>query len=429
MSTGTIQVYSYTADEGFAVPNASITLSRTMPDGTLYTHHYQTDSSGFSSPVTVDTPPKELSLEESNTEIPYSTYNLTATANGYEPIYLGGIQAFAEQNSLINLAFLPHLDTSANAEAASFRALPDTATIPAHQLYANTGAPFSRAPLAPCAPSGSTFVLNQVVIPTYVTVHLGTPASSAQNVTVSFRNYIKNVASSEIYPTWPKQSLIANIYCQISLALNRIYTEWYPSKGYNFTITNSTSYDQYYVHNRNIFDSISAVVDEVFDTYIRKTGTVNPYYSEYCDGKTVSCKGLKQWGTVDLANSGYSAINILKYYYGTDIELVTSTNIQSIEQSYGGTPLKIGSTGEPVRVIQRQLNRIAKNYPSLGTQTVDGVFGTTTDAVVKKFQKQFSLTQVGAHLRQIFSQVLHNFHFFATLFSSASTQQNNHFMY
>ena len=195
--------------------------------------------------------------------------------------------------------------------------------------------------------------------------------------------------------TWPEQALRANIYCQISLALNRIYTEWYPSRGYPFNITNSTSYDQYYVHGRTVFDVMVKLTDEIFSTYIRKTGTVNPYYAEYCDGKTVSCPGLKQWGTVTLAQQGRSALSILKYYYGDDIELVSTSNIASIPESYPGAPVRQGDQGASVFTLQRQLNRITQDYPFFGKLTPDGVFGSEMAATVKRFQKQFSLTADG----------------------------------
>ena len=194
---------------------------------------------------------------------------------------------------------------------------------------------------------------------------------------------------------WPEQALRANIHCQISLALNRIYTEWYPSKGYTFNITNSTSYDQYYVHGRTVFDVMVRLTDDIFNTYIRKTGTVNPYYAEYCDGKSVTCPGLKQWGTVTLANQGRSALSILKYYYGSNIEIIRTNNIQSIPQSYPGSPLRQGSTGAAVFTLQRQLNRITKDYPFLGLLTADGIFGRKMTETVKKFQRQFNLTADG----------------------------------
>ena len=248
-------------------------------------------------------------------------------------------------------------------------------------------------------------VLDRVIVPKNITVHLGRPAASARNVTVSFRDYIANVASSEVYPTWPIEALKANIHCQISLALNRIYTEWYPSKGYTFNITNSTSYDQYYVHGRTVFDVMVKLTDDIFNTYIRKTGTVNPYYSEYCDGKSVTCPGLKQWGTVTLANQGRNALSILKYYYGSDIEIVRTSNIQSIPRSYPGSPLRRGDRGTAVFTLQRQLNRITKDYPFLGLLTVDGVFGSRMTETVKRFQKQFNLTADGVVGRQTWYKI------------------------
>ncbi|MEG2930187.1 MAG: peptidoglycan-binding protein [Ruthenibacterium sp.] len=238
-------------------------------------------------------------------------------------------------------------------------------------------------------------MLPEVVIPEKIIVHLGRPTANAQNVTIPFRDYIKNVASSEVYPTWPEQSLRANIHAQISLALNRIYTEWYRGKGYNFDMTNSTSFDQYYVHGRTVFDVMSRITDDIFNTYVRRTGTVEPYYTEYCDGKTVTCPGMKQWGTVTLANQGKTAFEILRAYYGSNIEIVRTNNIAAIPESYPGTPLRVGSTGIYVRILQRQLNRIAKNYPFFGTLVVDGNYTDATAAVVRKFQKQFSLTQDG----------------------------------
>ena len=204
---------------------------------------------------------------------------------------------------------------------------------------------------------------------------------------------------------WPEQALRANIHCQISLALNRIYTEWYPSKGYTFNITNSTSYDQYYVHGRTVFDVMVRITDDIFNTYIRKTGTVNPYYSEYCDGKSVTCPGLKQWGTVTLANQGRNALQILKYYYGNDIEIIRTSNIQSIPQSYPGSPLRQGDSGTAVFTLQRQLNRITKDYPFLGLLTVDGVFGAKMAATVRAFQKQFNLTADGVVGRQAWYKI------------------------
>ena len=233
-------------------------------------------------------------------------------------------------------------------------------------------------------------------IPETITVHLGAPDSNAENVTVSFSDYIKNVASSEIFPTWPESALRANIYAQISYALNRVYTEWYRSRGYDFDITNSTAYDQSFVNGRDIFENISRIVDEIFNDYIRRQGNIEPLFAAFCDGKEVTCDGLSQWGTVELANQGLGPYDILTRYYGNDIELVQDAPIQNIEESYPGTALRVGSSGQDVRTIQTQLNRISRDYPLIPKITnVDGVFGERTEDAVRKFQEIFNLTPDG----------------------------------
>ena len=234
------------------------------------------------------------------------------------------------------------------------------------------------------------------VIPDFITVHLGRPDSSAKNVRVPFTGYIKNVASSEVYPTWPENSLRANIYAQISLALNRIYTEYYRSRGYNFDITNSTAYDQAYIDGRDIFGNISRIVDEIFNSYITKGNQIQPYFAEYCDGKNVTCKGMSQWGTVTLANQGRTPIQILRNYYGSDINLVSNVPVKNIRESYPGILLRLGTVGEDVRTIQRQLNRIRRNYPSIpNIPQTNGVFEATTRAAVRQFQSIFNLAVDG----------------------------------
>ncbi len=234
------------------------------------------------------------------------------------------------------------------------------------------------------------------VIPEYITVHLGTPSSAAENVTVPFAEYIKNVASSEIYPTWPESALRANIYAQISFALNRVYTEWYRSRGYDFDITNSTAYDQSYIKGRNIFENINETVNEIFNDYIRRRGFIEPLFATYCDGVEVQCNGLSQWGSVTLAEQGYIPYNILTNYYGDDIDLVFNAPISNIEASYPGSLLRLGSSGDPVRRIQVQLNRISLNYPLIPKiQNPNGVFGVETENAVKEFQKTFGLIQDG----------------------------------
>lgn len=234
------------------------------------------------------------------------------------------------------------------------------------------------------------------VIPETVTVHLGRPDAAVRNVTVPFVDYIKNVASSEIYPTWPESAIRANIYAQISFVLNRIYTEYYRSRGYDFDITNSTSIDQSFVYGRDIFENISQIVDEIFNSYLRRRGSVEPLFAAYCDGVEVQCNGLSQWGTVSLANGGLSPYQILQYYFGDDIDIIRDVPIEGIGESYEGTPLRLGSVGNSVRLIQLRLNRISRNFPGIPKiSNPDGYFDAETRDAVRVFQEQFSLTPDG----------------------------------
>lgn len=234
------------------------------------------------------------------------------------------------------------------------------------------------------------------VIPENITVHLGPPDAPAQNVTVNFVDYIKNVASSEIYPTWPENALRANIYAQISFALNRIYTEYYRSRGYDFDITNSTAIDQSFVYGRDIFDNISVIVDDIFNDYIVRQGFVEPLYALYCNGTTTTCAGLSQWGTVDLAEQGYIPYDILRYYYGDDINIVEDAPVEDISESYPGVPLRISSAGNDVRTVQTRLNRISANYPAIPKiSNPDGIFSTETEDAVIEFQRIFGLDADG----------------------------------
>ena len=232
-------------------------------------------------------------------------------------------------------------------------------------------------------------------IPQQITVHLGPPNSSAENVTVSFSDYVKNVASSEIYPTWDESALRANILAIVSFALNRVYTEWYPSRGYDFDITNSTAYDQYFVKGRSFFDNISRLVDELFNDYLRRPGFVEPLAAKFCNGTTVTCEGLSQWGSEALAQQGYNYNQILRSYYG-DVEIVANAPIRGITASYPGTPLRRGTTGPSVVTAQVMLNRVSQSYPAIPKiPTVDGIFGSRTEAAVRKFQEIFDLTVDG----------------------------------
>lgn len=406
MMIGTLRLQTFFTRYCAPVPDVKITLFRSMDDicsglsGGIVTsrkgtscmsfpdecgYTFYTDLEGNAPDISLPAPDVDLSLDENNTSRPYSLWDIVAEKSGFQPVKITGVQVFAHDIALAELEMIPVQKRGAPTPQ------PEIFAIPAHSLYSPEGSP-SFAPKTVPPPR----VLSAPIIPETVTVHLGTPQSGAQNVTVTFRSYIANVASSEVYPTWPEESLRANIHAQISLALNRIFTEWYPSRGYSFNITNSTSYDQYYVHGRTIFEPMERITDDIFNTYVRKLGTIEPYYTEYCDGKQVtSCNGMKQWGTVTQAEQGKSALQILKYYYGNNIEIIRTNNIQGIPQSYPGSPLRLGDSGPDVAVIQRQLTRIAKDYPSFGNPGTDGYFSEATQSSVKKFQKQFNLTVDG----------------------------------
>ena len=389
MAAGILRIHSYAARRSAPMAGVSVTVT-----GEGFTASRVTGEDGLAADIEIEAPACSLSLDENNTtEQPYAVCDLVAEKPGYRPVRIEGVQIFSGQATLAHLEMTP-----TNARIVEEDA---PVVIPPHLLFSGGGGSGS----APDTPAGNARVLSSVVIPTHITVHLGRPNESARNVTVSFRDYIANVASSEVYPTWPEQALRANIHCQISLALNRIYTEWYPSRGYNFNITGSPGYDQAYVHGRTVFDVMVRLTDDIFSTFIRKTGTVNPYFSEYCDGKTVSCPGLKQWGTVTLAEQGRSALSILRYYYGNDVEVIRTSNIASIPESYPGSPVRRGDRGPSVFTLQRQLNRITKDYPFFGTLTPDGIFGEQMAETVKRFQRQFSLTADGVVGRQTWYKI------------------------
>jgi len=234
------------------------------------------------------------------------------------------------------------------------------------------------------------------IIPETITVHLGPPDSAAENVTVPFADYVKNVASSEIYPTWPENALRANIYAIITYALNRIYTEYYPSRGYNFDITNSTAIDQAFVPNREIYENIGYIVDDIFNDYLVRQGSIQPLFAAFCNGTTSQCEGLSQWGTVSLAERGFTPYRILQNYYGDDINIVENAPVGFTNESYPGVPLTVGSAGNNVQIIQTELNRISENYPAIPKiLDVNGIFGADTQNAVRKFQEIFDLQQTG----------------------------------
>lgn len=382
MGRGFIKVELFTAREVVPVSGGNIfILKSTSVDfdkGRILT----TDSSGITKILEVDTPDIELSKNKDSEQIPYSVYDLYVRAPGYKDVVVEGVQVFPNEVSIQQVEMIP------TTKEREFLEELEHNYIPPHQLIEE----MPRVQVEEKEPIFQSKVLIRPYIPEFITVHLGAPSSYAENVTVRFPEYIKNVASSEIYPTWPEDAIRANIYCQISFALNRVYTEWYRNKGYNFHITNSTAYDQYFIKGRNIFENISRIVDDIFNEYIIREGYMEPLLAQYCNGTTVTCKGLSQWDTVKLATDGYETMEILKNYYGDNIGLTKTNDIRGIEESYGGTPLKLNSTGSDVEIIQRQINRISNNYPAIPKiEPVDGVFESETESSVKAFQRIFNL--------------------------------------
>ena len=340
----------------------------------------QTDAQGQVKNIALITPPIEYSLQYGLPR-PFNQYDVQVIYQDYQSAYISNVQLFPEQTAIQNVLLLP----SYNAIDIPYPTLWGTypPKIPESEV--------KRLPL----PTGQV-VLPEPVVPSLITVHEGRPEdSSASNYTVGFQDYIKNVASCEIYSTWPREAIKANVFAILSFTLNRVYTEWYRGKGYGFTITNSTAFDQAFSFGRNIFDEISEVVDEIFTTYISRPDLVQPLFTQYCDGKRVKRAGwLSQWGSKELADQGLNALQILKTYYGSDIVLKQAKKVEGIPLSFTNV-LKIGSTGDAVKTIQQQLNTISNNYPLIKKVVVDGVYGASTAEAVRTFQQIFDLPETG----------------------------------
>lgn len=379
MAIGYLLIQARTAHD--AVPINGVQISIQDDQGNSV-YRLTTDENGETRTVPLETVNKSFSLNPSFTGTPYVTYNVLAQMTGFNSLYISDIPIFDGETAILPLMLvpMPELQRSPTLTEISV-GKPAVAMQGARNQVGTTTEPH---------------VLRQVVIPNPITVHLGTPNSSAQNVQVSFPDYVKNVASSEIYPTWPAAALTANIYAIITFALNRIYTEWYKSKGYTFDITNSPAYDQYFVYGRPIYESVSRIVDQIFNEYVRRQGQNAPYFTSFCNGTTATCQGLSQWGTVTLADQGLTPLQILRSYYPDDIEIATTNIITNVTASYPGTPLRLGSTGLDVQTIQTYLNRIRRNYPAIPVITdTEGTFQSSTDAAVRKFQNVFNLTADG----------------------------------
>lgn len=373
-----------TSSVGFIpIKDAKISISQTQNPNTIL-EEVTTNISGETEMIELSAPPMELSLEPSEVQ-PYADYNLTITAEGYQPVFIEGSEILSGEESIQPVSMNPIEEENL---------VQSDITIGDHTLFGNYPPKIPEDEIKPMDETGEV-VLSRVVIPEYVVVHDGTPSSTATNYYVKYKDYIKNVVSSEIYATWPESAIYANTFCILSVTLNRVYTEWYRGKGYNFTITNSTAYDQKFIYGRNIYDNISQIVDSVFANYLSRPGVRQPIFTSYCDGYQANCTGLKQWGSKYLADEGYSPMEIIRYYYGADMYLNTAQAISGVPASWPGYNLTIGSSGDKVRQMQQQLNRIAKNFPAIPTITVDGIYGPRTRDAVRAFQQIFNLPQSG----------------------------------
>lgn len=382
---GTLKISVISSIGLIPVENATVSVSYTGdPDSPIVT--LTTDSSGQTPVINLPAPPLALSLDPDALEQPYSEYNITATAEGYEPVLVTGSEIFADELSLQTIRLQP-LAAGQDEERV--------VVIPAHTLFGDYPPKIPEDEIKPMDETGE-IVLSRVVIPEYVIVHDGVPSdSTAPNYWVRYRDYIKNVASCEIYSTWPESAIYANILAIQSFTLNRVYTEWYRNQGYNFTITSSTAYDQKWVYGRNIFENIDYLVDTIFANYLSRPGVRQPIFTSYCDGNRVTCNGLSQWGSKYLGDQGYSAIEIIRYYYGNDMYINAAELVSGVPSSWPGYDLGIGASGDKVRQLQNQLNRIARNYPAIPTVTADGIYGPATANAVRTFQGIFNLPATG----------------------------------
>ena len=346
-----------------------------------------TNSMGETQTIELDAPPLAYS-QSPNGNLPYSLYNIRVERSGFETLLINGCQVFPEQIALQPCNLI---------ESASRSLRADVINIQPNTLNGNFPAKIPEPVDKPLPLPTSGVVLAKPVVPEFIIVHNGGPNNtSAANFTVPYKDYIKNVASCEIYSTWSDSTIRSNVYAIISFTLNRIYTEWYRGKGKNFDITNSTAYDHAFSYGRNIFDSISVVVDDIFSTYIKRFGKKQPLLTQYCDGKNVSCpEWMTQWGSKALGDQGKTPYQILTSFYGNDIELLTAEKVSGSPKSYPGFSLTIGSTGQEVRAVQEYLNAISKNYPLIPKSAVDGVYGTNTQEAVKVFQGVFNLPKTG----------------------------------
>ena len=367
VDTGTLRIHLTNESNGTPVQGAKISISYTgNPSQTI--EEVSADDSGNSEELTLNAPPLEYSMEPSE-EQPYAEYTIRVQAPGYRDITVSAINVLPGETAIQNVRM--------EAEDAPGDRI-DMVVIAAHTLYAEYPPKIPEDEIKPMNESGE-IVLSRVVIPEYIVVHDGAPGdTTASDYYIRYRDYIKNVASSEIYATWPDAAIRANVLAIMSFTLNRVYTEWYRGKGYNFTITSSTAYDHKFIYGRNYFQSISRVVDEMFENYLSRPNVRQPILTQYCDGQRVTCPNwMSQWGSKYLGDQGYSAIDILRNYYGNDMYINTAQGISGIPASWPGYNLSIGSSGEKVRQLQEQLQRISQAYPAIPSITADGIYAVS----------------------------------------------------
>ncbi len=383
---GNLQVQVVSGNNMTPVPNASVTISYTG-DPSSALEELRTDSSGQTETIALNTPPLEYSINPTVEIQPYSEYTISVTAEGFEPVTVSGTELLPIGTAIQNVRLRPLSPTTEQ---------PEVFVIPAHTLYGDYPPKIPEAEIKPIRDTGE-IVLSRVVVPEYIIVHDGSPRdSTAANYYVKYKDYIKNVASSEIYATWEPQTIRANVLAIMSFTLNRVYTEWYRNQGYDFTITSSTAFDHKWIPERNIYNTISNIVDELFASYLSRPNVKQPILTQYCDGRQVQCPGwMTQWGSQSLGEQGYTAIEILRYFYGDNMYINTAQEISGIPSSWPGYNLTVGSTGDKVRQMQEQLNRIAQAYPALPTISVDGIFGPATENAVREFQSIFGLPANG----------------------------------
>ena len=385
LDIGQLRISAVSAEGNAPVDDATVEISYTgEPERIL--EQLKTDSSGNTETIDLAAPPVEYSMEPGDTQ-PYSEYNLKITAPGYDEVLISGIQILSGQLGLSNIRMTPTV-----TETAPYNPL----VIGAHTLWKLYPPKIAEPEIKDLAETGE-IVLSRVVVPETIIVHAGPPTdSSAPNYYVPYRDYIKNVASSEIYATWPESTIIASVLAIMSFTMNRVYTEWYRNQGFDFTITSSTAYDHFFVYGRNVYESISRVVDTIFTNYLSRPNVRQPILTQYCDGKRVSCPNwMSQWGSMYLGEQGYTPIEIIRNYYGSDMYINSAEQISGIPASWPGANLTVGSTGPKVRQMQEQLDRISRTYPALPSVTADGIYGESTKQAVAAFQRVFGLPSTG----------------------------------